>query len=105
MMAAKSATHVPTREELDQTTGPLLVEFGASWCGHCLALKPTIESALQSMPDLPFLWVEDGPGKPLGRSFQVKLWPTLIFMRDGKVLERLVRPSAAEVHAAMDLLR
>ncbi|MBX9680747.1 MAG: thioredoxin family protein [Gemmataceae bacterium] len=104
-MTAKSTTHVPTREELDQIAGPLLIEFGASWCGHCLALKPTIESLLQATPGLPFLWVEDGPGKPLGRSFQVKLWPTLVFMRDGKVLQRLVRPSADEVIAAMELLK
>ena len=104
-MTAIFTTNIPTREDLDQTAGPLLVEFGASWCGHCLALKPTIESLLQATPDLPFLWVEDGRGKPLGRSFQVKLWPTLVFMRDGKVSQRLVRPSPSEVLAAMELLK
>ena len=36
--------------------------------------------------------VEDGSGLPLGRSFGVKLWPTLVFMRDGREVARLVRP-------------
>ena len=38
------------------------------------------------------LKVEDGPGRPLGRSFGVKLWPTFVFLRDGKETARLVRP-------------
>ena len=41
------------------------------------------------------LKVEDGPGRPLGRSFRVKLWPTLVFMRGGVEVARLVRPTDA----------
>jgi thioredoxin 1 len=37
--------------------------------------------------------VADGRGQPLGRSFRVKLWPTLIVLRDGQEVGRLVRPS------------
>ncbi|MBS0495898.1 MAG: thioredoxin family protein, partial [Proteobacteria bacterium] len=40
------------------------------------------------------LKVEDGPGRPLGRSYRVKLWPTLVFLRDGQEVSRLVRPQA-----------
>ena len=39
--------------------------------------------------------VEDGSGRPLGRAFRVKLWPTLIFLRDGQEVARLVRPQSA----------
>ena len=39
--------------------------------------------------------VEDGKGRPLGRSYRVKLWPTLIFLKDGKEVERVVRPTDA----------
>jgi thioredoxin 1 len=41
---------------------------------------------------LDHLWVEDGKGRPLGRSFAVKLWPTLILLRDGQEVARVVRP-------------
>ena len=40
--------------------------------------------------------VYDNKGKPLGRAFKVKLWPTLILLQDGKEVERIVRP----VHVA-----
>ena len=36
--------------------------------------------------------MEDGRGSPLGRSFRVKLWPTLVLMRDGVEVARVVRP-------------
>jgi thioredoxin 1 len=36
--------------------------------------------------------VADASGKRLGRSFGVKLWPTLLFLSDGKEVARLVRP-------------
>jgi len=39
--------------------------------------------------------IADASGRRLGRSFGVKLWPTLVFLRDGKESARLVRPAAA----------
>ena len=44
--------------------------------------------------------VEDGPGRPLGRSFSVRLWPNLVFLRDGRVVRQLARPSPVEVENA-----
>ena len=45
---------------------------------------------------MPHVKVEDGPGLPLGRSFKVKLWPTLVFLHDGREVARLVRPSGTD---------
>ncbi|SDK72889.1 thioredoxin 1 [Methylophilus rhizosphaerae] len=81
----------PTREDVDNLTGATLLEFGASWCAYCKAAQPTITSELAHFPNLRHIKIEDGKGRRLGRSFQVKLWPTLIFMRDGIELKRLVR--------------
>ena len=41
------------------------------------------------------LKIHDASGKPLGRSFRVKLWPTLVFLRDGREVATLVRPGRA----------
>ena len=90
------------RAEIDSLAEPVVIEFGTSWCGHCMAAQPLIESAMADYPALSHLKVEDGPGRPLGRSFRVKLWPTLIFMAGGQEVARLVRPaSAGEISSAL----
>ena len=94
----------PTREQIDQSAGPLLLEFGADWCGHCQSLSPTVEALLQQHPEVRHVRIADGRGKPLGRSFRVKLWPTLVLMRDGRVLAQLVRPSDEEAREGFDQL-
>lgn len=87
----------PTREAVDQMSGPVVLEFGASWCPHCQAIQPEMAVALAAHPNVQHIKVEDGKGKPLGRSFRVKLWPTLVFVRDGQVVSQLVRPSSEEI--------
>ena len=85
-----------TRAELDALPGATVVEFGTNWCGWCRRAQPMIEQALTGHEGLRLLKVEDGSGFPLGRSFGVKLWPTLVFMRDGVEVAKLVRPANIE---------
>lgn len=92
MMTTEYAAQEPTRAEIDALQGATVLEFGAPWCGHCQAAQPLLESALAEYPAIRHIKVEDGSGRPLGRSFKVKLWPSLIFLRDGLELARLVRP-------------
>jgi thioredoxin 1 len=94
----------PTREQLDRVTGPLLVEFGTEWCGFCRALRPQVEVLLAAHPEVQHVKVEDGPGQPLGRSFHVKLWPNLVFLRDGRIVEQIARPNRAKLEAAFAAL-
>ena len=101
-MSQKFAVEQPARAEIDGLTGPALLEFGTDWCGHCRAAQPVVAQALADHPDVRHIKVEDGPGRPLGRSFRVKLWPTLIFMAGGQEVARLVRPaSAGEISDAL----
>lgn len=93
----------PERSEIAGLAGPMVLEFGTNWCGYCRAAQPLVERALADYPSVGHLKVEDGPGRVLGRSFRVKLWPTLVFLRDGQELARVVRPtSAGSLAAALD---
>jgi thioredoxin 1 len=94
----------PTREEVDREAGPLLLNFGADWCGHCQALAPGLAALLVEFPQVRQVKAEDGPGRPLGRSFRVKLWPNLVFLRNGTVVRQLARPGLDEVRAALEEL-
>jgi thioredoxin 1 len=95
----------PTRVEVDAIAEPLVLEFGAPWCGICAAAQPAIAGALIPHPKLKHLKVSDGPGLPLGRSFGVKLWPTLVLLQRGKEIGRLVRPrSQTEISTALETL-
>ena len=82
----------PTRADIDALTGATILEFGTPWCGHCQAAQPLIKESLIDRPSVRHLKVEDGSGRPLGRSFKIKLWPTLIFLRNGEEVARVVRP-------------
>jgi thioredoxin 1 len=86
----------PPRAEIDALSEPTLVEFGNPWCGHCQAAQPLLAETLGEHPRVRHIKIADGKGRRLGRSFGVKLWPTLVFLREGKEVARLVRPVDAE---------
>ena len=90
----------PSRDEIDALDGATLLEFGTSWCGHCRAAQPLIAGALAAHPGVRHVRIEDGRGRALGRSFGVKLWPTLVFLRSGQEVARVERPRDSAVVAA-----
>lgn len=95
-MTSDYTTDEPSRSSLYDIRGPAVVEFGAPWCPWCQAAQPLIARAFEGLDDLPHFKIEDGKGRPLGRAFRVKLWPTLIFLRDGAEVARCVRPESEE---------
>src|SRR3954471_19785570 len=69
--ARMNHTTEPTRQAVDSLDGLTLLEFGASWCPHCQAAQPLIAALVKAHPGLRHLRIEDGSGRPLGRSFRV----------------------------------
>jgi thioredoxin 1 len=95
----------PPRAEIDVFPGPTMVEFGSPTCGICFAAQPVIAEATAGLDQLRHIKIEDGRGRRLGRSFGIKLWPTLVFLRDGQEVIRLVRPtSPAVIKNALQLI-
>jgi thioredoxin 1 len=86
----------PSRAEVDALPGPAVIEFGSNTCGYCRAAQPLIAQAFAGHAGVRHIKVADGKGRPLGRSFKVKLWPTLVFLKNGKEIERVVRPTDAD---------
>lgn len=96
----------PQRSEVDALAGVTALDFGTDWCGHCKAGAGPIAAALAAAAaagtPVRHLKVEDGSGRKLGRSFKVKLWPTVVVLKDGIEVARVVRPlDEKEVAAAL----
>lgn len=118
------ATEHPSRTAVEEMRGSVVMEFGVDWCPHCQRAAGPVAEALRAAGALPadgppaaggdkavapatpqYLRLEDDRARPLGRSFKVKLWPTLLFLRDGVEVARVVRPTtAAEVTAGLGQL-
>ena len=97
-MTSPYTSDEPARADVDAMSGSTVLEFGANWCGICQAAQRVIGDALAA-PATPaplrHLKIEDGRGRPLGRSFGIKLWPTLVMLQDGREVARVVRPGSA----------
>lgn len=95
-MSKPYETAQPDRAAVDAMPGVVAVDFGTNWCGYCKAAEHDIDEALKAYPEVKHIKAEDGPGRPLGRSFRVKLWPTVVVMKDGQELARVVRPAGVQ---------
>ena len=85
------------KTEIEQLNGLSVIEFGANWCTYCQAAQPAITRALLCYPNVKHIKIEDGKGQRLGRQYAIKLWPTLVFLKEGVELSRLVRPDNEQV--------
>ncbi|MGH1427607.1 MAG: thioredoxin family protein [Arenicella sp.] len=89
------AEKAPSLAEVKALEGHTILEFGAPWCPHCQVAQEVIQQGViesKSQP-LSHLKIYDGKGKRLGRAFKVKLWPTLVFLQNGKEISRTTRPT------------
>ncbi|UVW27155.1 thioredoxin family protein [Massilia sp. H6] len=101
-MSAPYDTTQPERSAIEAIAGTTVLDFGTNWCGYCRAAEPLIDEAMAGAGGARHLKVEDGPGRTLGRAFRIKLWPTVVVLKDGQEVARVVRPvSADEVRMAL----
>jgi thioredoxin 1 len=77
--------------EVLQSEKPVLVDFWAPWCGPCRAIAPIVEELAESFGDTVKFTkcnVDENPVTPT--KYGIKSIPTLIFFKDGKVLDKIV---------------
>ena len=92
----------PSAEAVQAMPGLVLLDFGTDWCGHCMVARPAVDAWREVHPGVTHLRIEDGRGRPLGRHYRVKLWPTLVLLRDGVEIARVVRPLGANDLSSLD---
>jgi len=96
-MSVPEVTKDTFDDEVLKSEKPVLVDFYASWCGPCRMLTPVVEQIAGESTDLKVVKVNIDNDPELTSSFGVMSVPTLIAIKDGKVINQSlgVKPKQA----------
>ena len=103
MMSVKDMNKENFQEEVVQSDKPVLVDFWASWCGPCRMVSPIVDEIAQERPDVKVVKVNVDQEQELALQFGVMSIPTLVVMKDGKVVNQAVGVRPKE--QILDLLK
>jgi thioredoxin 1 len=70
---------------------PVMIAFTAEWCGTCKAMKPQLAKTMEQLDGkMKMCKVDIDKFGELAEKFEVTLIPTVVFMKDGKVKDKLI---------------
>ncbi len=84
-------------KRLKENAGIALLDFYADWCGPCKALTPTLERFASENPSVTVGKVNVDENNDAAQEFGIKGIPTLVFLRDGQEVGRLVGATSQRV--------
>ena len=87
-MSAIHINHNNFHNEVILSEKPVLLDFWAPWCGPCRMVLPIVDGIAEERPDIKVgkINVEENP--ELAMQFGVRSVPTLVVMKEGKVVQR-----------------
>lgn len=100
-MSVITITKENFRSEVLESTKPVLLDFWASWCGPCRMVSPVIDEIADETPWAKVGKINVDEQQELAAAFQVMSIPTLVVVRDGKVVQQAVGVQPKQRIAAM----
>lgn len=84
------------QEEVLNSDRPVLLDFWASWCGPCRMVSPIVDEIAEERSDIKVCKINVDEQQELAASFGVMSIPTLVVMKNGKIVNQSAgaRPKA-----------
>jgi len=92
------------QEEVLSSSGPVLVDFWAEWCGPCKAIGPVIEELATEYADKAKIGkVDIDSNRDIAMQYNIQSIPSILIFKDGQVIETFVgMKSKEDLAAAID---
>jgi thioredoxin 1 len=88
---AITVTDSTFEKEIEQSTGLTLVDFSAAWCGPCRLIEPILDDiALARQGELKVATIDTDENVPTTARYQVRSVPTILFFKNGQLVDRIV---------------
>ena len=88
--SVKHITQGEFADEVTRTTGPVVVDFYATWCGPCRQLAPIMDRLAEPLATkIKFVKVNIDESPGLAQNFQIEGIPTVLLVKDGKLVDRV----------------
>ena len=72
------------------STGVVLVDFYADWCGPCKMIAPILEEIANEMTDVTIVKVDVDASGDIAAKYQVQSIPNLVIFKDGNAVDQIV---------------
>jgi len=63
----------------------IVVDFNATWCGPCKAMKPVFEKAEKNFPNVKFLTLDVDKVQSVAQRYFIKSIPVLLLFKFGEI--------------------
>ncbi|PON52016.1 Thioredoxin [Parasponia andersonii] len=80
----------------------VVVDFTASWCGPCRFIAPILTDLAKKWTDVTFLKVDVDELKEVAEEWKIDAMPTLLFLKEGKVVDKIVGARKEELLAKVE---